>query len=287
MRAILSLFVLFNISVSYSQSFNEKFFSFYEDGFTDDEIVEIFEDLKSFSPLNNQAIRVLYIAAKNPYAPSNSHAGDKFYQALSWYNDITTGNRDGRFTLKELKAVFDKEVTKYLKILVNEGNVSDRVSSWKMLQKLTLLKNEILSSGNTFFHYNSKSLGQVNYNNDWNKKYTISSLEDFRLRVLEGSYERPVLIKFGLTYCVHCLLMENLGSVPAVAKKYEGKITVYKLWWNPKDRNYVELNSIAAQEGITSSPMFNLYIGGRLVKSEYAFPDENGDGLEEFLYDYL
>ena len=47
---------------------------------------------------------------------------------------------------------------------------------------------------------------------------TITSYDDFQRRVTDASWEKPVLIKFGLTYCVHCLLMENLGSVPAVAK---------------------------------------------------------------------
>ena len=82
--------------------------------------------------------------------------------------------------------------------------------------------------------------------------------------------------------------MENLGSVPAVSRKYESKLSVYKLWWNPKDpRNFDELNQIANEEGITSSPMFNLYINGRLVKSGYAFPDEDGSGLEDFLKNYI
>ena len=82
--------------------------------------------------------------------------------------------------------------------------------------------------------------------------------------------------------------MENLGSVPAVAKKYKGQIDVYKLWWNPNEpQRFYELNTIASEQGVTSSPIFNLYINGRLVKSEYAFPDEEGLGLEAYLQDYL
>ena len=82
--------------------------------------------------------------------------------------------------------------------------------------------------------------------------------------------------------------MENLGSVPAVAKRYKNKLNVYKLWWNPNQPSvFRELNQIASQEHVTSSPVFNLYINGRLVKSEYAFPDEDGSGLEEFLEGYL
>ena len=102
--------------------------------------------------------------------------------------------------------------------------------------------------------------------------------------MIRASWTRPVLVKFGLTYCVHCLLMENLGSVPAVAQRYKGQIDVYKLWWNPNEpQHFYELNAIASEQGITSSPMFNLYVDGRLIKSEYAFPDEDGSGIEEFL----
>ena len=53
---------------------------------------------------------------------------------------------------------------------------------------------------------------------------------------------------------------------------------------NPNEpQRFYELNAIASEQGITSSPMFNLCVNGRLVKSGYAFPDENGEGIEEFL----
>ena len=89
-----------------------------------------------------------------------------------------------------------------------------------MVQKLKILEKTIKQSGKSYYTYRAKKLGQVSYDNEWNRKNTIKSTRDFERRVIEGSWTRPVLVKFGLTYCVHCLLMENLGSVPAVAKKY-------------------------------------------------------------------
>lgn len=284
---ILCLISILGFSL-HANDLRESFDRYRVDGFTDDEIVALYNEYTQAGSLTRDHIRLLVYAAKNPYAPEGSHAGAKFFEALAWYNDLTQGNKNGKFTLKELDRVFKDQAKKYLQIVARRQSPVERVSAWKMLQKLTLLKREIESSGRSYYRYRAKTLFQVDYENDWNKKNTLSSRADFQKRVIQASYEKPVLIKFGLTYCVHCLLMENLGSVPAVAKKYKKEMDVYKLWWNPKDpQNYGVLNRIAAEQGITSSPMFNLYIDGKLVKSGYAFPDENGDGLEEFLADYL
>ena len=234
-----------------------------------------------------EADRIIFIAS-NPYAPVGSHSGNKFLEALSWYNDITNGNKNGRFTLRELESSFQDQLQKYLDTLSHQATKTQRMSAWKMLQKLKILEKTIISSGKGYFPYRSKELSQISYKNEWNKKNTIKSFTDFNKRVIRSSWNRPVLVKFGLTYCVHCLLMENLGSVPAVARKYTGKVDVYKLWWNPNEPNqYFEMNTIASEQGISSSPMFNLYIDGRLVKSEYAFPDENGEGMEEYFHGYI
>jgi thiol-disulfide isomerase/thioredoxin len=256
--------------------------------FQEDDVYSLFQEFSYDGKISKSELNQIVYVAKNPYAPTESHAGDKFLEALSWYNDMTLGNKDGYFTLSELELAFNQQLKKYLNTLFEGYSETERMSAWKMLQKLEILRKTILEAGDRYYAYRANDLSQINHDNEWNRRNTITSRADFNKRVLAESWKRPVLIKFGLTYCVHCLLMENLASVPAVAQKYEGELSVYKLWWNPKDQaSYYELNQIAAEQGITSSPMFNLYINGKLVKSGYAFPDEQGNGLEEFLEDYL
>jgi thiol-disulfide isomerase/thioredoxin len=272
---ILTLLFLFNSAVS-------------AEGFKDEEVFSLYQDYMADGQLSNQEANELIYAAQTPYAPLKSHAGAKFLEALAWYNDMTLGNKNGKFSLEELNKAFEQQLRKYLTIMLQNMPATERIAAWKMLQKLEILKQEILASGKSYFPYRAKTLSQVDFNSDWNSKNTILSRADFNKRVLDASWEKPVLVKFGLTYCVHCLLMENLASVPAVAKKYADELTVFKLWWNPNDqRNFYELNQVAGEQGITSSPMFNLYVNGKLVKSGYAFPDEEGNGLEEFLSDVL
>ena len=62
----------------------------------------------------------------------------------------------------------------------------------------------------------------------FNQTNTIRSRIEFEEKVKTASFDKPVLVKFGLTYCAHCLLLEQLGSVPAVAEKYSEKMNVYK-----------------------------------------------------------
>lgn len=256
--------------------------------YTETDLFNLYKKAKRDDHISKYEFERIVQAARSPYAPTDSHAGSKFLEALSWYNDITLGNKDGQFSLLELETAFEEQLEKYLITLFREYSGSQRISAWKMLQKLEILKKIILMSGNSYYSYSTNKLSKISTNNDWNRKYTITSITDFNKRVVEGSWKKPVLVKFGLTYCVHCLLMEHLGSVPAVSRKYKDKMNVYKLWWNPNDsQNFYELNYIASQEGITSSPVFNLYIDGKLVKSEYAFPDEDGTGLEDYLEVFL
>tara|TARA_X000000950_G_scaffold283982_1_gene386088 strand:+ start:948 stop:1742 length:795 start_codon:yes stop_codon:yes gene_type:complete len=262
--------------------------TFANNEYQEPEVYSIFKKAARDGNITRHELEKIIFAASKPYAPTRSHAGAKFLEALSWYNDIVIGNRDGRFTLRELDKSFEEQIQKYLTTLFQHASQTDRMSAWKMVQKLKILKKFIIISGRNYYPYEAKRLSTVSKNNEWNRKNTITSYDDFQRRVIDASWKKPVLIKFGLTYCVHCLLMENLGSVPAVAKKYKNKLNVYKLWWNPNQPNvFRELNQIASKENVTSSPVFNLYINGRLVKSEYAFPDEDGSGLEDFLKDYI
>lgn len=252
------------------------------EGFTDDELVELFKEL-FLEPTPKLHFQSYMAAVKSPYAPEGSHTGAAFFKALSWYNDTTKGNRDGRFDLTELAQTIDSEMKTYIGLLQKGNDIEARLRSWKMIQKLTLLNREIVKNGEGFYAYEPKAMFEIDHNNPWNAANTIDSKEEFNRDVIEASFTKPVMVKFGLTYCVHCLLLENLGSVPAVGKKYQDVMNTKKLWWNPKSEDYKELNDIATEQGVTSSPYFILYVNGEQVNSGYAFPDENGNGVEEFL----
>ena len=149
------------------------------------------------------------------------------------------------------------------------GQDVQRMQAWKFIQKLRILENEINvraeQGEGAYYPYSPRAMMTIDTNSDFNVTNTISDRADFEARVKEASYDKPVLVKFGLTYCAHCLLLEQLGSVPAVAERYADEMDVYKLWWNPHDAEYNQLNTIAGEEGITSSPMFILYKDGEVV----------------------
>jgi len=256
------------------------------DGFTDDELTVLFDALIT-APNPSTHVQPFIKAVNTPFIPENAHTGERFFKALSWYNDTTKGNRDGQFNLTELSSAFQAEVQKYLTITQSRENVEARISAWKMIQKLGLLKNEIEARGERgegfFYPYTPKAMFEIDHNNPWNAAHTIDNDVEFGRDVIEASYTRPVLVKFGMTYCVHCLLLENLGSVPAVEKRYRETLDVHKLWWNPKSEDYTELNNIAKREGVKSSPYFILYKDGKKINEGYAFPDGQGEGMEEFL----
>ena len=237
-----------------------------------------------YNLISNEEEGQLFIeAVSNPYAPASSHTGEKFFKALSWYKDTVSGNRDGAYTLSELQQNFQQEAVNYIKLLQSGASESDRIQTWKWLQKLTLLQTEIEAQNSSYYPYEPRAMSGINFEEPWNAAHTIMTKDDFQKRVLDASYDRPVLIKFGLTYCIHCLLLENLASVPAVERKYRDAIDVYKIWWNPKDTDYNETNAIAQEQGVTSSPYFILYVNGQQVNAGYAFPDSAGEGMEEFL----
>ena len=265
-----------------AESYSEFYRDYSAEGFTDKELVTLFQSLVK-TPNPKRYVRSFLHAVANPYAPENSHTGDKFFKALSWYNDTTKGNRDGLFTLRELNQVIRKEVNTYCTHLQKNSSEEDRIGSWKMIQKLKLLEREIKSFGQRGYKYQPRAMFEINHDSPWNASHTINNNDDFQRRVIQASYTRPVLVKYGLTYCVHCLLLENLGSVPAVEKKYRDSIDVYKIWWNPKSEDYTELNQIAKDQGVTSSPYFILYKDGKQIQTGYTFPDENGNGMEKFL----
>ena len=124
---------------------------------------------------------------------------------------------------------------------------------------------------------------QVNYNNEWNEAHTIKSAAEFDRKVRQASFEKPVLVKYGLTYCMHCLLLEQFDSVRAVADKYGDDLDVHSVWWNPNDPAMAEISNLTINEGVNSSPYFMVYKDGEVVRKGDAFPDGQGQGLEDLL----
>lgn len=80
--------------------------------------------------------------------------------------------------------------------------------------------------------------------------------QNFRQVVIEGSYERPVLVDVWADWCAPCrALMPVLAKL---AEEYRGRLLVAKL-------NTEEEQALAAQMGIRSLPTVQLYRDGRPV----------------------
>ena len=81
---------------------------------------------------------------------------------------------------------------------------------------------------------------------------------------------------------MHCLLLEQLGSIPAAQEKYGDSVDVFKLWWNPKDPSMKAISDLATQQGVTSSPYFIVYDQGQPVSAGYAFPTKKATASKTF-----
>lgn len=252
------------------------------DGWTDDKVMEFIGEAQRQGKVNAFADK-LWTAVLNPAAASTAHAGARFYEALSWYTDKTVGSSDGQLTLAELQQAMSHKAQEYFSHAGDPSAADARRQAFKFIQKLHLLKNEIAATGGDSYAYDAAAMGSVNHANAWNAAHTLDSAAEFQSKVIDASYDKPVLVKYGLTYCVHCLLLEHLDSVHAVADKYEDDLDVYKLWWNPNDPAMAEISDVARDQGVSSSPFFIVYDKGEAVRAAYAFPDENGDGMEGLL----
>ena len=223
-------------------------------------------------------------AVLTPKLGANAHTGDRFFEAVAWYTDKTVvRSGDGALTLPELRAAMDQKANEYLSLVGSPERANQRMQTWKNVEKLALLEQEILGKGDTAYTYDPAKMMQVNYNNEWNTAHTIKSAADFDSKVRQASFEKPVLVKYGLTYCMHCLLLEQLDSVRAVADKYGDDMDVHKVWWNPNDPSMAEISNLTINEGVSSSPYFMVYKDGEVVRQGYGFPDEKGQGLEALL----
>ena len=260
---------------------------FATDGWTDAELkTYINRILEQSEP--REHLSPLWAAVLNPKMPDEEHQDQKFYEVLSWYIDkSTSGPGDGRLSLREVEEQLAVYGQKYLATSQDPEQQVSRLQNWKFIQKLRLLQKEIqtrVAQGEgPYYPYSPRDMMTIDGAEAWNAEHTLNTRADFNKDVLEASYTRPVLVKYGLTYCAHCLLLEQLGSVPALAKKYEEDLDVKKLWWNPHDPQMAEITRVAGEQGVTSSPYFILYKDGEAVKNGYGFPDETGAGLEDFL----
>ena len=256
------------------------------DGWTDEDLTAFIGAVSAQGKLPEYD--QILAAAKHPSLPEEDHTGAAFFDALAWYTDKTVIRRlDGQLTLADVDAAVDLWARQYADAAIQGGDATGRRQKWKLLQKLKLIEREIKGRAaggqGSFYPYSPHELNQVDASKPWNEANTIDTAEEFEARVIAGSYAQPVLVKYGLPYCAHCLLLEHLGSVPAAAEKYRGKVDVVKLWWDPHDPAKADITAVARAQGVTSSPFFMVYSAGKVLAQGYAFPDENGDGLEDLL----
>lgn len=233
---------------------------FATDGWTDDELKTYIDHVVN-SPEPREHLSPLWAAVLNPKMPHEEHQDQKFFEVLSWYIDKSTSGRgDGQLSLREVEEQLAVYGQRYLSTSQDPDQQVSRLQNWKFIQKLRLLQKEIQSrmarGEGAHYPYSPRDMMTIDGADAWNATHTLESRAAFNKEVLEASYEQPVLVKFGLTYCAHCLLLEQLGSVPALAKKYEDEISVKKLWWNPHDPNMEEITRVAGEQGVTSSPYF-------------------------------
>ena len=106
LKGYLALVIVFVLSsATQAGTFKNDFNEFKIDGFTDSEISSLFMKLTPSQKKSKLYLEYLSHAAQTPYAPLGSHAGKKFYEALSWYNDIVLGNKNGKFHIYEKKPI--------------------------------------------------------------------------------------------------------------------------------------------------------------------------------------
>lgn len=233
----------------------------------------------------------LEAAIRNPARPGEA-PNAAFLEALAWFAAGMPGEA-GTLTLAELDEFVDNQVwlyREYLKDRVEEGAENDypRTRTWKVIQKLALLRDEMMRSHGT---YDYPALPRATSLDDpWERTHTLSSEEDFRAKVCQGSKQRPVLVKFGNTNCTQCMLFELTGSIKDFAESESNRdaIDVYKVWWGLRpDSSFAGriqdptlLDDLVEAEGVRSSPFFIVYRDGRRYPCGSAFPDAHGSDEE-------
>lgn len=251
---------------------------------TDDQLVASYKDLVASGGLE--------AAVRGPNPPKDPPQ-PRFFEALAWYAAGMPGTA-GALTTPRLDAQVSTYVHAYLGLIkakVEGGEANDfaRTRTWKVVQKLTLLRDEMEKperAGRFPFPAMKKADGAAGAD-AWEKAHTLQSPAEFADRVCRASHDRPVLVKFGNTNCTQCMLFEILGSVRTVAENpaHKGSIDVYKVWWGfPPDAGFAgrihdpqRLDDLVQEEGVKSSPTFMVYRDGRATTCGDAFPDDHGD----------
>lgn len=248
--------------------------------FTDDKLVASYRDLAASGKLD--------AAIRNPSLPSDA-AEPAFLEALAWF---AAGNPDraGSLTLQQLDEFLGAQVQSYRQLLeakVERGEENDypRTSTWKLVQKLTLLRNEMSSAARAGRYPYSAMPRTTAANDPWEREHTLRTAAEFADKVCKGSQQRPVLVKFGNTNCTQCMLFEIIGSVKAFAENPAHKdVDVYKVWWGYRPdasftariKDPARLDDLVKAEGVRSSPTFVAYRNGRRYPCGGSFPDRTG-----------
>jgi hypothetical protein len=248
---------------------------------TDAELVASYQELAA-GGLLDQAIRT-------PSLPGDA-AQKSFLDALAWFA-AGTPEDSGALSLRKLDGFVDGQVELYRQLIAdkverNASNDYPRTKTWKVIQKLAVLRADMVAAGGVYRYPQLPKATEAN--DSWERAHTIASAEAFTKRVCQDSHERPVLIKFGNTNCTQCHLFELIGSIKDLAEGpgLEGAVDVYKVWWGLRPdesfaamvRQPTRLDEIAKAEGVQSSPYFIVYRNGRRHSCGDSFP--GGDGSD-------
>lgn len=253
---------------------------------TDDALVAKYRDLEASGGVESAILR--------PFLPKDTPQ-TAFLQALAWFA-AGTPYGPGALTLAQLDEFLQVQVQSYRQLLtatVQRGEENDyaRTRTWKVIQKLTLLRDE-MSRPSSDGRYAYPAIAKApSVDDPWEHEHTLRSAEEFSTKVCRASHKSPVLVKFGNTNCTQCMLFEMIGSVKEIAESpaHKGVVDVYKVWWGfrpdasfaGKIKDPARLDDLAKAEGVRSSPYFIVYRNGRRYPCGESFPD--GNGMDERL----
>lgn len=243
--------------------------------FTDDKLVASYRDLKASGSLD--------AAIRNPSLPGDAPE-PAFLAALAWFA-AGAPDREGSLTTERLEAFVGGQVQSYRRLLearVERGEDNDypRTSTWKVIQKLALLRSRMPAEGGYAFPAMPRATAA---DDPWEAAHTLRTPAELADKICKA--QKPVLVKFGNTNCTQCMLFELIGSVKAFAENAaHPDVEVYKLWFGHRPdasftgriKDPARLDDIAKAEGVRSSPTFVVYRNGRRYPCGGAFPDVAG-----------
>ena len=255
-------------------------------GWSDGALVDLYHTFDGAQEKERQ--KGMQKAILNPKFPDEGRP-TQFFNTLASYFDK---NNDGHFTMAEVSKTLEGHADRYYELLresqaaqgPQEELTSDfRVKTWKMMQKIALLKKELVSGKKKEWSYKPVKADPASA--AWDSEHTISTTDDFKKRVCDRSREKAVLVKFGSTQCADCMLLEYNQGIRATATKYEKDFDVIKVWWGPNVAK--EMDTLRQAEGVKSSPSFFIYKNKKRYACGFGFPDETGTGLEKCLQQNL